>query len=94
MTEPSDRHLAEQKADAAKARMLRSVDRLKARMTPNALKRDALMTLREKAGAVADHVTDAAAKRPAMATVVTGAAAFILLYRPVRWIVRTLLKEK
>jgi hypothetical protein len=92
--EPADPHLAEIKADAAKAQLLSTVDRVKARLTPLALKRDATDALREKASDLAGRVSDAAAKRPGVAAGVTAAAAFILLYRPIRWIVRTLLKEK
>lgn len=78
-------------ADAAKARLLATLDEVKARLAPAKLASDAVQTAKNKSIVVADDTVTAVRDRPVMAAGIAAAAAAFIARKPLaaavgRWL--------
>lgn len=69
-------------ADAAKARLMATMDELKARLAPAKLTSDAVQAAKDKGIVVADNTVTAVKEKPAVAAGIATAAALFLARRP------------
>ncbi|MFC7537830.1 hypothetical protein ACFQPG_10705 [Sphingomonas sp. GCM10030256] len=69
-------------ADAAKARLMGTMDELKARLAPGKLTSDAVQAAKDKGITVADNTVTAVKDKPVMAAGVATAAALFLARKP------------
>lgn len=78
-------------ADAAKARLLATMDELKGRLAPGKLTSDAVQAAKDKSIVVADNTVTAVKDKPLMAAGIATAAALFIARKPLfsavgRWI--------
>ena len=78
-------------ADAAKARLLATLDEVKARLAPGKLTSDAVQSVKNKSIVVADDTVTAVKDRPLMAAGLAAAAAAFIARKPLvaavgRWL--------
>lgn len=69
-------------ADAAKARLLATVEEAKARLAPKTLAGHAMQAARDRSIVVADDTVTAVKEKPMMAAGVAGAAALLIARKP------------
>lgn len=69
-------------ADAAKERLVATVEELKARIAPKTLASQAFQAAKDKSIVVADDTVTAVQERPLMAAGVAGAAALLIARKP------------
>ena len=78
-------------ADVAKARLMATLDEVKARLAPGKLASDAVQTAKNKSIVVADDTVTAVKDRPLMAAGIATAAAVVIARKPLaaavgRWL--------
>ncbi|GLR46887.1 hypothetical protein [Sphingomonas astaxanthinifaciens] len=78
-------------ADAAKVRLMATLDEVKARLAPGRLTSDAVQSVKDKGLVVADETVTAVKDRPLMAAGIAAAAAAFIARRPLaaavgRWL--------
>jgi len=69
-------------ADAAKARLMGTVDEVKVRLAPGKLASDAVQSAKDRSIVVADDAVTAVKERPGLAAGIATAAALIIARRP------------
>jgi hypothetical protein len=94
MKDVRDTKKAETEAEAAKARLLQTAQLVKSRFSPAVLKQDAVNALSDRATQMGRSIRETAAKHPAVATAAAAGISFVFLYKPIRWILRSISKEK
>ena len=85
MTDASQVRLsrARGEADAAKARMMGTVEEVKARLAPGKLASDAVQTAKNKGIVAADDAVGAVKDRPGLAAGIAGAATLLIARKPI-----------